>query len=79
MPLSLDWAIRENGSLSYATAATRPGYACLSGHSECVNAKNGPGYTCNCTKGYEGNAYVVNGCAGKYHRQFSRRFSFSLS
>jgi hypothetical protein len=67
MPMSLDWAIRENGSLSCAAAATRPGYACVSRHSECVNSKNGPGYTCNCTKGYEGNAYVVNGCTGKYH------------
>ncbi|KAM0884145.1 hypothetical protein ACQ4PT_031186 [Festuca glaucescens] len=64
MPLSLDWAIRDNGSLPWtcADAATRPGYACKSVHSDCVNSNNGPGYTCNCTKGYEGNAYVDNGC-----------------
>ncbi|KAK1670245.1 hypothetical protein QYE76_058404 [Lolium multiflorum] len=64
MPLSLDWAIRDNSNLSWtcADAATRPGFACKSVHSECVNSNNGPGYTCNCTKGYEGNAYVDNGC-----------------
>ncbi|KAM0884144.1 hypothetical protein ACQ4PT_031186 [Festuca glaucescens] len=72
MPLSLDWAIRDNGSLPWtcADAATRPGYACKSVHSDCVNSNNGPGYTCNCTKGYEGNAYVDNGCTGKNHWQF---------
>ncbi|CAM0914032.1 unnamed protein product [Alopecurus aequalis] len=62
MPLSLDWAIRDNGSLSCATAETKPGYACISGNKECVDSSNGPGYTCNCTKGYEGNPYVPNGC-----------------
>ncbi|KAK1615441.1 hypothetical protein QYE76_020968 [Lolium multiflorum] len=61
MPLSLDWAIRDNGK-TCADAATQPGYACKSVHSECVNTNNGPGYTCNCTRGYEGNAYVDNGC-----------------
>ncbi|KAM0884136.1 hypothetical protein ACQ4PT_031178 [Festuca glaucescens] len=63
MPLSLDWAIRDNPSC--AAAASRPDqYACKSAHSECVDSKNGLGYTCNCSKGYEGNAYVDNGCAG---------------
>jgi len=62
MPLRLDWAIRvrdNNGSsITCAQAASKPGYACVSNHSECVNSTNGPGYFCNCTKGYEGNPYV---------------------
>ncbi|KAK1670816.1 hypothetical protein QYE76_058975 [Lolium multiflorum] len=64
MPMSLDWAIRDKGSLPWtcAAAASAPEYACKSVHSECVDSKNGPGYICNCTAGYEGNAYVVNGC-----------------
>jgi hypothetical protein len=67
MPMSLDWAIRDKGSLPWtcAAAASAPEYACKSVHSECVDSKNGPGYICNCTAGYEGNAYVVNGCTGK--------------
>ncbi|KAM0874260.1 hypothetical protein ACQ4PT_037561 [Festuca glaucescens] len=66
MPLSLDWAIRDNGK-TCADAATQPGYACKSVHSECVNTNNGPGYTCNCTKGYEGNPCDVdNGCTGGF-------------
>ncbi|TVU51624.1 hypothetical protein EJB05_03064, partial [Eragrostis curvula] len=55
MPLRLDWAIRDNGttSVSCSQAANRPDYACASRLSECVDSTNGPGYICNCTKGYE--------------------------
>jgi hypothetical protein len=62
MPLVLDWAIRDG---SCAQAPNKPGYACRSNRSECIDSTNGPGYFCNCTQGYEGNPYVVGGCVSK--------------
>jgi hypothetical protein len=70
-PLLLDWAIRDestgDSSLSCANAASMPehAYTCVSDNSECFNSTNGPGYICNCTKGYEGNPYLHKGCTSK--------------
>jgi hypothetical protein len=65
MPVRLDWAIREN-NLTCKEARKKEGYACVSSNSLCLDSTNGPGYICNCRKGYEGNPYVRDGCTGKF-------------
>ncbi|KAK3142060.1 hypothetical protein QOZ80_4BG0341680 [Eleusine coracana subsp. coracana] len=63
VPMIMDWAVR-NGKMSCPVARRNESgtYACLSHNSDCVNSTNGPGYICNCSKGYEGNPYLPGGC-----------------
>jgi hypothetical protein len=70
-PLVLDWALRGSDpksnltdKMTCAEVVNKTGYACVSDKSECLNSDNGPGYLCNCTKGYWGNPYVIGGCQG---------------
>jgi interleukin-1 receptor-associated kinase 1 len=63
VPMVLDWAV--GSQTCEAAKRNRASYACRSDISECSNAKNGgPGYTCSCPKGYDGNPYLPDGCKG---------------
>lgn len=64
-PIVADWAIR-NSSCPEEGEEPPSGYACISANSYCTNANNGPGYLCQCSKGYVGNPYILNGCKGMH-------------
>uniref|UniRef100_A0A453PZS2 EGF-like domain-containing protein n=1 Tax=Aegilops tauschii subsp. strangulata TaxID=200361 RepID=A0A453PZS2_AEGTS len=66
VPVILDWAVRNVGNCSAAKRNTTD-YACQSALSDCVDSKNGIGYHCNCSKGYEGNPYLQDGCKGIHY------------
>ncbi|VAH52071.1 unnamed protein product [Triticum turgidum subsp. durum] len=64
VPMILEWAIRDVKSCDAAKQNTTGTYACLSANSKCVDSTNDQGYTCNCTNGYAGNPYLLDGCKG---------------
>ncbi|KAM0866313.1 hypothetical protein ACQ4PT_042736 [Festuca glaucescens] len=56
-PVLMDWAI-GNETCEVARRKADGSYACISNNSECFDSTNGPGYICNCAKGYHGNPYL---------------------
>ncbi|EHA8587311.1 putative Wall-associated receptor kinase 2 [Cocos nucifera] len=59
MPVTLEWAV---GNKTREEAREEKGFACVDVHSECYNSTDGPGYRCNCSRGYQGNPYLEGGC-----------------
>jgi len=62
-PVDLTWAIPYQRDCKRAME-DRANYARVSNHSECRDSQIG-GYVCYCREGFDGNPYVVNGCAGE--------------
>ncbi|XP_052201535.1 wall-associated receptor kinase 3-like [Diospyros lotus] len=60
VPVVLDWAV--GNETCEEAQKNSSSYACKALHSQCHNSSNGPGYLCNCTSGYQGNPYLLDGC-----------------
>ncbi|CAL5333122.1 unnamed protein product [Camellia sinensis] len=60
LPMVLDWGIGDNETCEEAKK-NQTSYAC-GDNSDCYEAEIGLGYICKCSKGYEGNAYLSDGC-----------------
>ncbi|MFQ6649954.1 hypothetical protein Gotur_022022 [Gossypium turneri] len=60
MPVVLDWIV---GNITCQEAQKDlTTYACEAANSECLDSNNGPGYRCRYKTGFQGNAYLVDGC-----------------
>jgi Wall-associated receptor kinase galacturonan-binding len=74
VPVIFDWVI--GNKTCQDAQRNHTSYACKSNNSVCSDYKNGPGYTCSCAQGYEGNPYLqgLGGCQGlnsPYHKLFN--------
>ncbi|KAL6898080.1 hypothetical protein ACP4OV_006676 [Aristida adscensionis] len=65
VPVIMNWAV-GNETCDVAKKKV-DSYTCRSNNSMCLDSSNGPGYLCNCTKGYHGNPYLPDGCQVSYY------------
>lgn len=77
VPTILNWAVGNTTcDVARQDAAS---YACRSSDSVCVGSATGLGYLCNCSQGYRGNPYLVDGCQGPSFSILDCRFLRSCS
>ncbi|XP_006647538.1 wall-associated receptor kinase 2-like [Oryza brachyantha] len=76
VPLVLDWVVGKETCREARRNATA--FMCVSRDSECVDSRNGPGYLCNCSAGFEGNPYLLDGCQDINECE-DRRFKYPCS
>lgn len=62
VPVVLDWAVGNETCEEAKRNSTS--FACIAKNSTCYASNNGGGYRCNCSSGFEGNPYLVDGCKG---------------
>ncbi|KAK0577437.1 hypothetical protein LWI29_032966 [Acer saccharum] len=63
IPVRLTWVVGRNSCIENqrTNGSAKSSYACTL-NTDCIDNVNGYGYHCSCSQGYQGNAYLPNGC-----------------
>ncbi|MCL7042400.1 hypothetical protein MKW94_027953, partial [Papaver nudicaule] len=62
VPVVLDWAMHDYDTCEEAAQKNYSMNDACGRNTACVDSHNGPGYRCKCSKGYDGNPYLLHGC-----------------